>query len=373
MPAPRRRRVTISTVARRAGRSVSTVSAALNNAPGVASSTRQEIRDIAHQLGYEADPKARLLRRASTGLIGVSFVAGQAFQVELVDALYAACERRGRDIALSAVTGSRDETEGVRGLLRERCESLVLVDSAVEDALLREAAAVMPVVLLCHDTGVPGVDVVRSQDDVGVRALVEHLLSTGRRRLVHIDGGGASAAPVRPRVFTEVLAERGLPASVVAGGDDEESGTRAASALAARGVLPQALVCFNDRCALGAVLELRRRGLRVPEDVAVTGYDGIPFSGLSALDLTTVRQDAPVIADVAVRRAVAGMESMADSAGSAGTVSRPSGGGGPEADPDQGLPGGLPAGVVVDRLPGGGAVYSVRPHLLVRGSSAPSS
>ena len=52
---------------------------------------------------------------------------------------------------------------------------------------------------------------------------------------------------------------------------------------------------------------------------------------------------------------------------------RPSGGGGPEADPDQGLPGGLPAGVVVDRLPGGGAVYSVRPHLLVRGSSAPSS
>ena len=367
MPAPRRRRVTISTVARRAGRSVSTVSAALNNAPGVAPSTRQEIRDIARELGYEADPKARLLRRASTGLIGVSFVAGQAFQVELVDALYAACDRLGRDIALSAVTGSRDETEGVRGLLRERCESLVLVDSAVEDALLREAAAVMPVVLLCHGTEVPGVDVVRSQDDVGVRALVEHLLSTGRRRLVHVDGGGASAAPARRRVFTEVLAEHGLPAPVVAGGDDEESGTRAASALAAQGSLPQALVCFNDRCALGAVLELRRRGLRVPEDVAVTGYDGIPFSGLSALDLTTVRQDAPVIADVAVRRVVAGMESMTDPA------SRPSGGGALEEAPAQGLPDGLPPGVVVGRLPGGGAVYSVRPHLLVRGSSAPST
>ena len=362
MPAPRRRRVTISTVARRAGRSVSTVSAALNNAPGVAPSTRQEIRDIARELGYEADPKARLLRRASTGLIGVSFVAGQAFQVELVDALYAACERRGRDIALSAVTGSRDETEGVRGLLRERCESLVLVDSAVEDALLREAAAVMPVVLLCHGTEVPGVDVVRSQDDVGVRALVEHLLSTGRRRLVHVDGGGASAAPVRRRVFTEVLAEHGLPAPVVAGGDDEESGTRAASALAAQGSLPQALVCFNDRCALGAVLELRRRGLRVPEDVAVTGYDGIPFSGLSALDLTTVRQDAPVIADVAARRVVAGMT---------GAAAQPCGA--LEAGSDQGLSDGLPPGVVVDRLPGGGVVYSVRPHLLVRGSSAPST
>ena len=362
MPAPRRRRVTISTVARRAGRSVSTVSAALNNAPGVAPSTRQEIRDIARELGYEADPKARLLRRASTGLIGVSFVAGQAFQVELVDALYAACDRLGRDIALSAVTGSRDETEGVRGLLRERCESLVLVDSAVEDALLREAAAVMPVVLLCHGTEVPGVDVVRSQDDVGVRALVEHLLSTGRRRLVHVDGGGASAAPVRRRVFTEVLAEHGLPAPVVAGGDDEESGTRAASALAAQGSLPQALVCFNDRCALGAVLELRRRGLRVPADVAVTGYDGIPFSGLSALDLTTVRQDAPVIADIAVRRVVAGMTDAAAQPGGA-----------LEKAPAQGLPGGLPPDAVVDRLPGGGVVYSVRPHLLVRGSSAPSA
>ena len=362
MPVPRRRRVTISTVARRAGRSVSTVSAALNGAPGVAESTRQEIRDIARELGYEADPKARLLRRASTGLIGVSFVAGQAFQVELVDGLYAACERLGRDIALSAVTGGRDETEGVRGLLRERCESLVLVDSAVDDALLREAAAVMPVVLLCHGTEVPGVDVVRSQDDVGVRALVEHLLSTGRRRLVHVDGGGASAAPVRRRVFTEVLAEHGLPAPVVAGGDDEESGTRAASALAAQGSLPQALVCFNDRCALGAVLELRRRGLRVPEDVAVTGYDGIPFSGLSALDLTTVRQDAPVIADIAVRRVVAGMTDAAAQPGGA-----------LEKAPAQGLPGGLPPDAVVDRLPGGGVVYSVRPHLLVRGSSAPSA
>ena len=104
--------------------------------------------------------------------------------------------------------------------------------------------------------------------------------------------------------------------------------------------------------------------------MAVTGYDGIPFSGLSALDLTTVRQDAPVIADVAVRRVVAGMESMTDPADPA---SRSSGGGGPEAGSDQGLSDGLPPGVVVDRLPGGGVVYSVRPHLLVRGSSAPST
>lgn len=71
--------------------------------------------------------------------------------------------------------------------------------------------------------------------------------------------------------------------------------------------LPEALLCFNDHCAVGALMELRRQGVRVPQDVAVTGYDGIPVTAATAFSLTTVRQNAGLIAEVAVRALLARM------------------------------------------------------------------
>ena len=89
MQGPRGRdgRVTIRTVAEHAGRSISTVSAALNGSDGVAEKTREEILRIAAELGYQADPRAQFLRRSHTGLIGASFAIGQAYQGLIVDGL----------------------------------------------------------------------------------------------------------------------------------------------------------------------------------------------------------------------------------------------------------------------------------------------
>lgn len=350
-------RVTIAAVARRAGRSISTVSAALNGAPGVSPTTRAQILGVAAEMGYEADPSARLLRVAHTGIVGVSCIAGQAFQVELVDALYRAARERGHDLNLVSATPHHPEVEGLRSLVRDRCEGLVVVDSRIPYEALEVAAGGLPLVLMCRPSPAPGVDVVRSDDEAGIASLVEHLATSGRRDLVHVDGAGASCTELRARAFTAAAERRGLTGRVVAGGEDEESGIRAVAALADAGRLPEALLCYNDHAALGALLELRRRGLRVPQDIAVAGYDDIALASLSAVDLTTVGQDVGTLADVAMGH-LSGRLPCAERSGAA-----------PPGGPGHG-DGDLPEGVERRRGLGSAVLYTVAPRLVVRSSTA---
>lgn len=344
------RRVTIQAVAREAGRSISTVSAALNGAPGVADSTRAQIMEVAERLGYRADPRARLMRAAHTGIIGVSYFPGQAFQAELVDALYAAAARLGHGLSLAACTPRHSEAEGITGLVRDRCEAVIVVDSRVGYPELAAAAGSLPLLMLCRESPAPTVAAVRSQDEEAVVALVGHVVASGRHEIVYVDGGAAASSGLRTQAYREAMRAHGLPARVVPGGDTPEAGIAAVEEVARAGRLPQALLAYNDHAALGALLELRRRGLRVPQDVAVAGFDGIAMTALSAVDLTTVRQDVDVIAQAAVGYLL----------GELGCA---------EAG-EPGGPAGLPAQVRRDEA--GGAVRLTVPAALVpRGTTAP--
>lgn len=347
---PRRRRVTIATVAREAGRSISTVSAALNGASGVAPATREEILAVAARLGYEADPRARLMRASHTGIIGVSYFPGQAFQAELIDGLYRAAELHGHGLSLAASTPRHGESEGIRALVRDRCEAIIVVDARVDYAALAQAAGNVPLLLLCRQSPVAGVSSVRSQDEEAVAALVDHVVASGRREITYVDGGSSSSATLRSRAFTQAVAAHGLAGRVVPGGDGMEDGIRAASLLAEGGRLPQALMAYNDLAALGALLELRRRGVDVPGQVAVAGFDGIATTALSAVDLTTVRQDVDAIADVALRH-------LLDHLGC--------------EDPGRGAP--MAPGVRRVEQAGGGVLLTVPASLVVRGSTAPAA
>ena len=177
--------------------------------------------------------------------------------------------------------------------------------------------------------------------------LVEHLIDTGRRRITHVDGGRETAAGRRIERFGQAMESRGLgrDVRVVPGGGDEDSGARAVRHLVRAGELPEALLCFNDHCAVGALMELRRQGVRVPQDLAVTGYDGIPVTAASAFSLTTVRQDASLIAEVAVRALLARMHPDQDSH--------------------------IPAEVAGADRPLGGRLFRVMPELVVRDTTAP--
>lgn len=339
-------RVTIRTVAEHAGRSISTVSAALNGSDGVAEKTREEILRISAELGYQADPRAQFLRRSHTGLIGASFAIGQAYQGLIVDGLYQAASALGHGLVLATSTPHRDVADGLRALLLERCEGIVLIDPDIPvDALVRIVDRT-PAVLIGTGTELSDVDEIHSRDDVGIQLLVDHLADTGRRRITHVDGGRETAAKRRVARFIQAMERRALAdsARVVPGGGDEDSGARAVRHLIEVGELPEALLCFNDHCAVGALMELRRQGVRVPQDVAVTGYDGIPVTAASAFSLTTVRQDAGLITEVAVRALLARIH------------------------PDQ--DGRIPEEVAGEGRRMGGHLYRVVPDLIVRDTTA---
>ena len=264
-----------------------------------------------------------------------------------MDGLFQAASALDHALVLATSTPHRDVADGLRSLLLQRCEGLILVDPDLSVGALAGIADRPPAVLIGTSTDLGDVDEVHSRDDVGFQLLVDHLVNTGRRRITHVDGGGETAAGRRIERFGQAMERRGLTdsARVVPGGGDEDSGARAVHRLIEADELPEALLCFNDHCAVGALMELRRQGLRVPQDLAVTGYDDIPVTAASAFSLTTVRQDAGLIAEVAVRALLARMH------------------------PDQ--DGHIPAEVAGEDRPLGGRLYRVVPELVVRDTTAP--
>ncbi|MEI2277351.1 LacI family transcriptional regulator [Paenarthrobacter ilicis] len=300
------KRPTLMDVAEAAGVSRALVSIIMRDAPGASEATRLKVQQAAKELGYRPDSRARLLRSTRTRLLGVSYTTSQAFHAELVDAAYAGATARGYDIALSAVANGRPETAAVESLLDLGCEALIMVSPHLSPEELAGYALRMPVVSLLRDDVGPAVDSVSSDDHAGIALAVEHLFSLGHRRIAHVDGGNAVSGPQRRAAFTQEMKVRGLDPHIVTGGPTEEDGLRAGRSLQAN--LPTAVVAFNDRCALGVWESLRAAGLRVPEDVSIMGYDDSQFARLGYVQLSSISQDAPLLARAAVDRAVDRLE-----------------------------------------------------------------
>ncbi|RBY83613.1 LacI family transcriptional regulator [Geodermatophilus sp. TF02-6] len=302
-PAGPVRRPTLADVAVRAGVSTALVSIVMRDAPGASAATRDRVRAAADEIGYRPDSRARLLRSSRSRLLGVVFGVQHTFHGDLVSGLYAAAERAGYELALSAVTPGRDERRAVGTLLQDRCEALVLLGPSSPTAALADLATRLPVVVVARSVRSAAVDVVRTADDEGIRLAVDHLLGLGHRDVVHVDGGQAPGAAERRRGYREALRAGGLTPRVVPGGLGEDDGAAAARALLVR-TLPTAVTVFNDRCALGVLDVLRRAGRGVPEEVSVVGYDDSRIARLSSVDLTSVAQDVEQLTALAVQRAL---------------------------------------------------------------------
>ena len=302
---PSARRPTLADVAARAGVSTALVSIVMRGASGASDATRERVRRVAEELGYRPDLRARLLRSARSRLLGVVFAVDSDFHGDLVGGLYAAAERAGYELTLSAVTPDRDEVRAVNSLLQDRCEALLLLGPQSSAARLAELAAALPVVVVARQVRASAVDVVRTADRLGVHEAVDHLVALGHRRIAHVDGGRAAGAAERRRGFREAVLRHSLEeVQVLPGGPGEEDGARAARRLLAGDGLPTAVAAFNDRCAVGLLDVLSRAGISVPGAVSVVGYDDSRLARLSSVDLTTVAQDAVLMTTLAVGRAI---------------------------------------------------------------------
>jgi DNA-binding LacI/PurR family transcriptional regulator len=307
---PAGKRPTLADVAARAGVSTALVSIAMRGAKGVSAATREHIFKAAQEIGYRPDARARLLRSRRSRLLGVQFGLQHPFHADLVECLYKIAEPAGYQIALSAVAASRSEQRATEALLADRCEALILLGPQVPAARLEKLAAQLPVICVARrlPPSAPGVEVVRTADDDGASQAVDHLVSLGHRDIVHIDGGRAPGAADRRRGYRTAMRRHGLASQVRPGGLTEEDGAAAANALRIASPRPTAVLAFNDQCAVGLLDVFLRAGVPVPGQVSVIGFDDSHLARLAHINLTTVGQDIPRLADMAVVRALARLE-----------------------------------------------------------------
>ncbi|WP_068431705.1 LacI family DNA-binding transcriptional regulator [Piscicoccus intestinalis] len=303
MRAPR-----LADVAARAGVSEATVSRVLNAKPGVSESTRTAVLAAVDLLGYDRPPK---LRRASVGLVGlvVPELTNPVFPA-YVQAMEDELTRRDYTPILCTQTpGGVEEDDYVQMLGERGVSGMIFVSGLHADSTtgteryerLRERS--LPIV--CVNGYREGIDApFVSDDDIGAMTQsIEHLVGLGHRR-IGLATGPLRFVPAWRKLtgFRQAMAQRAGEGDV-----DElvaetlftvEGGAEAADVLLQRGCT--AVVCASDLMALGAVAASRARGLRVPDDVSVVGYDDSLLMGFTDPPLTTVRQDVPGIAHAAV-------------------------------------------------------------------------
>jgi LacI family transcriptional regulator len=297
---------TIRDVARRAQLSVATVSRALNGFENVSEEARQKIAAAVKELGYVPHAGARSLSLAKTNAIGVVLPAlhGEFFS-EVVRGMDQVASARGYFLLLSNMhPESPGGSAEVLRALRGRVDGLLLMAPHVQDYELVEALPAGLPTLLINTRGQPaGCPGIHLDNAAGARAVAEHLLALGRKHIVHITGpAGNIDAQERAEAFRQAIAGKAKLISV--GGDFyEESGQRLVSGLLAAGRRFDAIFAANDNMAMGALTALREAELRVPEDVAVAGFDDIPLA--KHLGLTTVRVRIAELGERALERLIA--------------------------------------------------------------------
>ena len=236
-------------------------------------------------------------------MLGVVFGLGHDFHAEVVDGIYAAAGEHGYEVVLSGVSANRTETEAVRAVLAERCEAVVLVGPQLSSRDIADLAGRLPTVCVLRQLRASAVDVVRTDEAAGLEQLVDHLHDLGHGRTLYLDGGNAPGAAPRRRGYLSAMDRWHLePARCLADSPRSPEPMLSTRSSSAPGTGPTAVAAFNDRCALGLMHTLIRRGIRVPEDISVAGFDDIAAAGYTHVGLTTFGRTPTVSAQLAVDR-----------------------------------------------------------------------
>ncbi|ROR97317.1 LacI family transcriptional regulator [Salana multivorans] len=330
-------------VARLAGVSHQTVSRVLNGHPSVRESTRERVLAAMAELHYRPNRLARALVTARSGLLGV-VTSGSAKYGPMSTLLAIEEAARGSEYAVHvrAVRRGADEAPGtppvaeldaaLAGLDTQAVEAVVVIAPRVSVVeALADIDSRAPLVLVAAGVApTERFDVVAVDQAAGARAATRHLLDLGHTRIAHLAGPSDwFDARERARGWREELAEAGLePAAEWEGDWSAEAGYRLGLRLADDPDRPTAIVASNDQMALGLLRAFAERGVAVPGDVSVTGFDDIEGTGYFLPPLTTVRQDFEALAGLVMERVL-----VAVPGGDAASRTDGSAAGGPERAP----------------------------------------
>ncbi|OLT02843.1 hypothetical protein BJF90_28960 [Pseudonocardia sp. CNS-004] len=295
-------------VARVAGVSQKSVSNVLGGYEPVSPELRAKVERAVALLGYVPNSAARTLRTGRTGVIALAVPNLSApYFAELASHLSEAAEERGFTILIDETDGDEErEALIARGLRHDVIDGLVLSPLAMDPASIAAAARDIPMVLLGERELPASVDHVAIDNVAAAREATEHLIDAGRRRIATVGG------PLDDRTSTGSLRLRGYRAALADAGIREEgvvvptrrllrpNGTEAVERLLDTGEPPDAVFCFSDMLAFGVMHGLRMRGVRVPDDIAVVGFDDVVEAAYSNPTLTTVHLDRRRIARTAL-------------------------------------------------------------------------
>ncbi|MFJ8085595.1 LacI family DNA-binding transcriptional regulator [Streptomyces sp. NPDC096205] len=298
----------IKDVARHAGVSEKTVSNVINDYEHVSERTRRAVQEAIEHLGYKVNLAGRHLRKGRTGIIALVVPELDVpYFAELARHVIREAEAHSLTVLIHQTGGDRDhELSALAGFGSAFVDGVILSPLALTADDLRDRADAPPTVLL-GELLEEGADHVAIDNEKAAREATEHLIGLGRRTILAIGGRddvGLGTAEARTRGYRTALDEAGIahdPAAAIPVAsfrmpDGYEAVTRALET----GARPDALLCLNDQLALGALRALHERGVRVPEEVAVIGFDDVEGGRFSVPTLSTVAPDKAAVAKVAV-------------------------------------------------------------------------
>lgn len=291
------KKVTLNDVANHSDVSYQTVSRVINNHPSVSKETRQRVLDSIRELNYHPNHAARSLVTSRSDMIAIISFGGTFYGPgQMVSNITKHAKNSGYRVSLSSVQqlGRAEIRAALNDLHGHLIDGIIMVAPIVSDFMHEVKDWVGDIPFIQIDTkSQPGIPSVAIDQGYGSRLAVEHLIGLGHRQIAEISGPmNWYDANLRHQSWVATMTQQNLPHHLsIEGNWSAQSGYEAVQSLLNAGEVFTGVVAANDQMALGAIAALHERGLYVPQDVSVVGFDGIPESAYFLPALTTVHQD----------------------------------------------------------------------------------
>lgn len=286
--------VTLRDVANKAGVAVSTASYALNNSSKISLATRKKVYKAARDLGYQPHGIARNLKKQKTETIGLFLndLSGPYYS-EVIQGVQDVVSAHGYDLIVGSASGGTNST-AYKFLLEKRVDGAVILAPKINDAeISRVAKASLPIIVLDRRLDSDYIKYVLIDNLNGAYQAVSHLINRGYHKIVYLSGPEDSFDnQERFKGYQQALLENGfnlMPQRIVSGNFTEKEGYQVISGFLAQEERIDAIFSANDEMAIGAIQAIREMSFKIPDDIAIVGFDDIRLASYINPPLTTIR------------------------------------------------------------------------------------
>jgi DNA-binding LacI/PurR family transcriptional regulator len=311
----------IREIAKRAKVSTATVSRTINRVPTVDPVLAKRVMKVVEDMGYYPNTAARALVSGKSRIFGliVSEITNPFFP-EIVQAFEDIAVENHYEILLTSTVHDPKRMElAVRRMIERRVDGVAILTFGMEDSLIEDLRfRKVPLVFVDVGPQAAGVTNIRVNYQQGIREAMNHLAKHGHKRIAFVAGPtNLKSAMARRTAFEEAMQENGLTVDqelIVSGDHKVEGGVAALAQLAALAKRPTAILCSNDMTAVGVMREAYERGISIPRELSVIGFDDIRLSEFTTPPLTTVRMSQKQLAEYAFQALRGEVEGQDDSA-----------------------------------------------------------